>query len=226
MSLPDIALLTPLAQELGVSVGELLDGEKEKIGRDDVVNTLDYADKAMKNKVRSFRNIAAAAFSMVLLLGIVVCGICDLAVSGRFTWSLFPVSSSFFAWAVFFPIIKLGGKGTAVSLATITVLILPYLAILDILTEGDVIAVGAPSAIIGIVYLWCVFVMFKVMKGRKLLASAALILVIPVCLLINLIVAQMFAQPLVDVWDWLAFGVIAVGAVVFFVIDIKRKGKT
>lgn len=226
LSLPDIALLTPLAQELGISVGELLDGEKEKSGRNDVENTLDYADKAMKNKVRSFHSIAAAVFSAGLLLGIIVCGICDLAVSSGFTWSLFPVSAAGFAWAVLFPVIKLGVKGVVVSLGAITVLIVPFLAALDMLTGSDIIAVGLPMAIIGIIYLWCVFAVFKAMKIRKLLAAAvALLLVIPVCLLINLIVAQMFIQPFIDMWDWLAFAVIAVGAAVLFVVDFKRKGK-
>lgn len=116
LSLPDIALLTPLAQELEVSVGELLDGEKAKSDRNDMANTLDYADKAMKNKVRSFYSVAAAVFSGALLVGIIVCVICDLAVSGGFTWSLFPVSSAVFAWAVFFPVIKAGFKRVVVSL--------------------------------------------------------------------------------------------------------------
>ena len=226
LSLPDIALLAPLAQELGVSVGELLDGEREKIGRDDVENTLDYADKTIKNKVRSFRSAAAAVFSVGLLLGIIVCGICDVAVSNGFTFSLFTLSSAVFTWAVFFPVIKVGVKGAAVSLGAVTVLILPFLAVLDMLTGGGVMDAGVPVAVIGVIYLWCIFAVFKIMKGRKLLAAAvSLLLVIPVCLVINLIIARMFAQPFVDVWDWLAFGVIAAGAAVFFVVDLKRKGK-
>ena len=226
LSLPDISLLAPLAQELGVSVGELLDGEKEKSDRNDVANTLDYADKAIKNKVRSFRSVAAVVFSAALLIGIIVCGICDLAISGGLTWTMFVISSAVFMWAVFFPVIKLGKKGIVILLAAVTVLIVPFLAVLDMLTGGGVMAVGVPVAIIGIVYLWCVFVMFRVMKSRRLLAaSGALLLVIPVCLLINLIVAQMFAQPFVDIWDWLAFGVIAVGAAVFWIVDLKKKGK-
>ena len=226
LSLPDIALLTPLAQELGVSVGELLAGEKEKTDRNDVANTLDYADKAVKNKVRSFRSAAAAVFSAGLLLSIIVCGICDLAVSKGFTFSLYVLSSAVFAWSVFFPVIKLGIKGTAVSLAAVTVLIVPFLAVLDMLTGVGVTDVGVPVAAIGAVYLWCVFAVFKIMKGRKLLAAAvALLLVIPVCLVINLIIAHMFAQPFVDLWDWLAFGVIAVVAAVFLVVEMKRKGK-
>ena len=226
LSLPDIALLTPLAQELGVSVGELLEGEKEKRDRDDVTNTLEYADKAMKNKVRSFRSIAAAVFSVGLLTGIIGCCICDIAISGGFSWSLFPVSASVFAWMIFFPVIMLGAKGIVVSLGAATVFTVPFLAVLDILTGSEVMAVGVPMAIIGIVYIWCVFAVFKMMRSRKLLAAAvALLLVIPVCLLINLIVAQMFEQPFVDMWDWLAFGVIAMGAAALFAVDLKRKGK-
>ena len=225
LSLPDIALLTPLAQELSVSVGELLEGEKEKSDRDDVANTLDYADKAMKNKLRVIRSIAAAVFTAGLLIGIVICVGCDLAISGEFSWSLLPVSACVFAWAVFFPVILLGVKGIVVSLGAVTVFIVPFLAVLDMLTGGSVLAAGIPAAVIGVIYLWCVFVVFKVLKRKLLAAAAALLLAIPVCLLVNLIVAQMFAQPFVDMWDWLAFGVIAVGAAVLFAVDLKRKGR-
>ena len=209
-----------------MSVGELLDGEKEKSDRNDVANMLDYADKAMKNKVRSFRGIAAAVFSVGLLIGIIVCGICDLAVSGGFTWSLFPVNACVFAWAVFFPVIKLGVKGVVVSLGAATVFTVPFLAVLDVLIGGGVMAVGVPAAVIGVVYLWCVFAVFRVMKGRKLSAAAvSLLLAIPVCLLINFIIAQMFAQPFIDMWDVLAFVVIAAAAGVLFAVDFKRRGK-
>ena len=226
LSLPDIALLTPLAQELGISVGELLDGEKEKSDRNDVANTLDYADKAMKNKVRSFRSIAAAVFSVGLLLDIIVCAICDMAVSNGFTFSLFTFSSSVFAWAVLFPVIKLEAKGVAVSLGAVTVLIVPFLAVLDMLTGGGIMNVGVPAAVISVIYLWCAFALFKIMKSRKLMAAAiALLLLIPVSLVINLIIAQMLAQPFLDMWDWLAFGIIAVGAAVFFAVDLKRRRK-
>ena len=225
LSLPDIALLTPLAQELGVSVGELLEGEKEKSDRDDVANTLDYADKALKNKVRSFRSIAATVFSAGLVIAIIGCCICDIAICGGLSWSWFPVSACVFAWAVFFPVIMLGSKGAALSLGTATVFTVPFLVVLDILIGGGVTAVGVPVAIIGIAYMWCVFAVFKLMKNRRMLAAAAaLLMAIPVCLLINLIVAQMFAQPFVDAWDWLAFGVIAVAAAVFFIIDLKGNG--
>lgn len=226
LSLPDIALLTPLAQELGVSVGELLDGERAKSGRDDVANTLEYADKAMKNKVRSFRGIAAAVFSVGLLLGIIVCAICDMAVSNGFTFSLFTFSSAVFAWTVFFPVIKLEVKGVVVSLVAVTVLIVPFLSVLDMLTGGGVMEVGVPAAVISVIYLWCVFAVFKLIKGRRLLAAAvALLMAIPVCLVINFVIAQTLAQPFIDMWDLLAFGVIAVGAAVLFAVDFKRKGK-
>lgn len=172
----------------------------------------------------SFRSTASAIFSAGLLLSIIICGICDLAVSNGFEWSMFTFSSAVFAWAVFFPVIKPGIKGTALSLAAVTVLILPFLAVLDMLTGGSVIAVGVPVAVIGVVYLWCVFAAFKALKRGKLFSAAvSLLLAIPVCLGIDLIIANMFDQPFVDVWDWLAFAVIVMTAVIMFVFDTKRQ---
>ncbi len=44
--------------------------------------------------------IIAILFSVTFLVGIIVCLICNMAISGSLTWSLIPVSSIVFLWII------------------------------------------------------------------------------------------------------------------------------
>ncbi len=223
LSYPDISLLPSIADIFGVTTGELLNGQKSDANADSVKttdNALRYADKVTENKVKSIHNILAIIFSLLLLTGITVCAICDLAVSGNFTWSLFPVSSIVFAWLVLFPIIKLGRKGFCCAMIALSVIIVPFLYILDCLIEnsGLILSIGIRMAVIFVAFLWVIFALFKILKFRKLIASAiSLLLAIPVCLLINSSLHQFIHQPLVDVWNILTFSIIIIAASVLLI---------
>lgn len=49
-----------------------------------VDNTLSYAENSVKYKLVSIQNILAIIFSILLLLAIIVCTICDITVAGKF----------------------------------------------------------------------------------------------------------------------------------------------
>ena len=92
-----------------------------------VDHALGYAEKTANRRATSFRNILAIAFSLLLLVGMVVCLICDIAISGKFTWSLYPISSILFAWVVMVPFVKCGRKGLLGSLVALSIFIIPFL---------------------------------------------------------------------------------------------------
>ena len=96
LSCPDITLLTSVADILGVTTSELLNGQRSETLSKDIEETVDnalvYAEKSVKRKMVSFQNILTISFSMFLLTGVIVCSICDVAISGTFTWSLYPIS--------------------------------------------------------------------------------------------------------------------------------------
>ncbi len=259
LSCPDISLLSSIADILGVTTGELLDGKKSNDNFDNVEidanneeksidnidykeenvnniekninNALQYAEKNTKNRLQSLQNIFAITFSITLLLGIMVCGIVDMAITGTFTWSLFPISSIIFAWLVFFPVIKFRRKGTLISFVMLSIFIIPFLYVLNsiIKTNNMILPVGIRMAIIGVVFLWCIFAIFKILKTRKLLATAiSLLTVIPLQFAINFILSRMISEPIIDIWDILNFSIVAILAVVFFVLDsctLKNKVK-
>ncbi|WP_312941687.1 helix-turn-helix domain-containing protein [Oscillibacter sp.] len=224
LSCPDISLLPSIADILGVTTGELLNGKKSNADTEDVEiiidNALQYADKAVKNKAKSIQSICATAFSLLLLAGIVVCAICNMAISGNFTWSLFPISSIVFAWLVFFPVIKFGEKGICGTMIALSVLIVPFLYVLDHLIEISdlILPIGIRMAIISMVFLWIVFALFKILKSRKRIASAiTLLLAIPMSFLINVSLSKIISEPLLDVWDIFAFCIFATAAILLLV---------
>lgn len=226
LSCPDISLLSPLSDILGITTNELLNGERNGVGAANVdasiVNVLQYANKEVKSKTKSIQNICAIVFSILLLLGIIVCAICDVAIFGDFTWSLIPISSIIFTWLSFFPVIKYGGKGIVGSLIALSILLVPFLYVLNNLIKINdmILPIGIRMSVISIVYLWAVFALFKILKSRTLIASAiSLLLVIPMCFLINFTLSRIINEPLLDIWDILTFSIIAVAAVVLFIIN-------
>lgn len=111
-SMPDSSIMLELCEILGITVNELLSGEKvemENVEKKADENLIALKRKDENNMTRNV--LIAVLFSMMLFVGIMVCLICDLAISGHVTWSLIPVSSIVFSWLILFPGILLGKRG-------------------------------------------------------------------------------------------------------------------
>lgn len=226
-SMPDSSIMLELCEILGITVNELLSGEK--------INREDYDKKAEENLIALKRKdennikknvIIAIIFSLPLFVGMTACIICDIALSGNLTWSLIPVSSILFAWIVFFPTTILGKKGIPGSLISLSVFLIPYLYILNILVKVRfVFSIGAVMSIIFIVYLWLVFALFHRLRHRKSAAAGtAVLLAIPFTVLINLILVRFISGPVIDVWDIFSTFVLLIIAFAFFISDyVKNK---
>ena len=167
LSCPDITLLTSLADILGVTTGELLNGQRSPSAPSEEVektidNALVYAQRTASAKMVSLQTIWTVSFSVSLLLGAIVCAICDIAISGTFTWSLYPITAILFAWLVFVPLVKYGGKGLPGSLAILSVLIIPFLYVISrIVGDHLVLTIGIRMSLYSIAYLWCVYLIFR-----------------------------------------------------------------
>ena len=116
-SMPDSSIMLELSQILGITVNELLSGEEihmenYEIKADENLLALKQRDENNLNK----NVVICFIYSLTLMVGIVVCVICDIALSGGLTWSLIPLSSIIFAWVISFPVIILGKRGIAGSL--------------------------------------------------------------------------------------------------------------
>jgi len=205
-------------------IGNTAIDNKIKAERQDVIT---HQAKALRMKY--IQNIGAATLAVFLLLGMLICAIVDIAISGTLSWSLIPISACVLVGLVFIPVIKYGALGITVSLIMLSVLIVPFLFILSLFVDSNelLLPIGIRMSIVSIICLWSVFAIFKIMKARKLIAAAiSLLLTIPVSLIINFILSGFIDQPLLDIWDVLTFSIIIVLAFILFGIDYtlqKRK---
>jgi transcriptional regulator with XRE-family HTH domain len=226
-SMPDSSIMLELCEILGITVNELLSGEE--------IDMESFEEKADENLIALKRKdennmtknvIISMIFSATLLVGIMVCLICDIAISGRLTWSLISTSSIVFAWVISFPSIILGKKGIIVSLISLTVFIVPYLYLLSsFVNTKEVFTIGASMAAASMVFLWIVAAVFYRMgKARKLAAlGTAFLLAVPFTILINVILSKTIGEPIVDVWDMLSIFILLVMAFVFFIFDYAKR---
>ena len=131
-SMPDSSIMLELCEILGITVNDLLSGEK--------ISMESYEKKADENLIALKRKdennmtknaVISLLFSATLLIGIMVCLICNIAISGNLTWSLIPISSIVFVWVVSFPSIILGKKGMLISLISLSAFVIPYLFLLS-----------------------------------------------------------------------------------------------
>lgn len=128
MGFPDISILSPLAEALGVTANELLKGERSVASplevNEVVETTLKYANKVTYNKKESVKFIAKVVITVICLLGIFISMICDMAISGAFTWSLYPITAISFAWLIIFPLLQFDKNKICLSLVSLSVFIM------------------------------------------------------------------------------------------------------
>lgn len=238
LSSPDISLLLSISNILGVTTTELLNGErtsvKENINVETVVaNALEYGEKTAKRKINLTKSVWSAVFTILLLIGISVVSIVNVAISGTFTWSLIPISAIIFTWLVFFPSIKFGMNGIIGSLIAFSLFIAPFLFVLDYTIKRitgnnqPVFEMGIRIAPLSIVFIWVAFFLLKKLKTRKLFAIALLVLIAsPISFLTNIMIAGIINQPLFSGQIIINALTLVLASIILFIIELVIRKKS
>lgn len=178
-SCPDIALLIPLAEVLGLEVTELLQGRRHQSSPDPeeiALRTLTYSQEAGRHRQKNLRLWLFGLLSALFLLSAIVCWIVDAAMNHNLTWSLIVCCSLVLAWAVLLPLLTLERRRVLWSLAALSAAILPYLYILgDLLENPWVFRFGLPIAPASMLYLLGVCAMARLYRRRKWRAAAEIL---------------------------------------------------
>ncbi len=184
-------------------------------------------DITVPNKGRWVRRMIGVCLTLFFCTAILVCVICDLAITKRFSWSLYPISSIVFVWLVLMPAVIWQRKGIVLSLISCSILILPFLYVLEQLVGNTdmILKIGLKVCSIAIPYLWIVFILFHFMNGKLMAAAVSFLIAIPVFLLINYRVNVFLNQPPLDVWDLITLVPMVLMTVVFFCIAWMHRGK-
>lgn len=177
ISSPDISLLIPLAKALGVSTGELLNGERNEAALEEKTETMvneavKYSHKSVSRQIQRLRELLFVGMSISFLLGALVCLICDYAVFGRLSWSLIVLVSLLAAWGVLAPLFKAETYRIQKSLLILSVLIFPYLAVLSVLLKVPLLrTMGMCIAAAGLLGIWGTYlVITRMWSSRKYFA--------------------------------------------------------
>ena len=224
--MPDSSIMLELCNILDVTVNELLSGERIEMNN--------YEEKVNENLIELKRKdennmnkntLISTIYTIAMGIGILVCCICDIAISGTLTWSLIVLSSVLVTWIASFPVILLGKRGVLVVMIAISIIIVPFMYILSILIKvNEVFSIGAVMSIISLVFLWIIYITYHRLKGRKLLATGiTLLLAIPFTILINSTLSKMIGGPVIDIWDILSVFILFILAVAFIIGDYARK---
>ena len=168
---PEITIIPELAKALGITVNELLSGEKgiaEGIELKEeavVANTISYIERLKKIKASNI----FVVISIVFLLGAFVCLLCNYAISGAFDWSLYPTGSIVMVWFVILPIFFMKKHRIIMSMVIITVAIIPYLFLIEYLcpVKGWVIAMAIPITGISVIVAFSGIALFLYTKINR-----------------------------------------------------------
>lgn len=193
---PDISILRPLADILGTTVDELLVGQEAKdtsaTSGDAMVKALDYADKLVASRENKLGKMISAILAGCLILAICASVIVNVAVSHELTWSLLVIDGCILAAALLLPLLLVRERGLVYSLGFLTVLILPFLGVIEytisgsLSSEGWLRRLGMPIALTWLVILWFMYILYK--KSHMdiwLYCSIGLLLCVPGQLITN-----------------------------------------
>lgn len=187
---PEITTMPILAEILGVSANEIMLGKHTEVSEaqsdakdlpapDAVVsNTVEYMEHLQGQRVSRIKNAAFIILSVALLAGMLVCGICNYAISVKFDWSLYVFGSAVLAWLTAAPLLKFGKYRWIISLAFLSITIIPFLLLVEYLcpVKNWVLPFALPITLISLVILW-IFILLKTFIKMRVTVLIALALI-------------------------------------------------
>ncbi len=236
---PDISMLNPLADALGTSINELLDGESATNSSDtntkNIDNVLDYAYKIIKNKNYKLEKLIAAIFTVCLCIAILTCVIVNIAVDLSLTWSILVIAGCIMGGCLLIPPVLWKKRGIYISLFLLTILIIPFLAVIEyevaILSgyNGWLWNLAFPISITWLIFLWLMVLAKKLKINIWFYMCIGALLCVPCDLFTNYTVDHFLythtplSQQVSNISTAICFVVVSV---IFFVIGLMRNNKS
>jgi len=233
MGYPDISILTSISNILGVTTNELLSGEKSKdeimISEEEenkISNTLNYAEKIVKQKKYKFSNILILCITASFLLATFICCLCDYIINKNMSWSIIVLGSLFFSWCVIISFIYSEKNKFIRSLTCLSILLLPLLFLIEGFTTQKhwFFPIGMPVSIISLIYIWGFSCLFYLTKINRWYISSMVIGLAPILTIaINYIVNSALRNPGGDNGEALSSICSIIVAIIIFIIGFVRR---
>lgn len=180
---PEITTIPLLAQLLGVTANELMQGERTDFsnerGGERETSGAEAAGRLEGRKAARAKDRAFLFLSAALIVGSFVCVLCNYALFLRFDWSLYVLGGAALVWLVAAPLLKLGKYRVLLSLAGLSVGTAPYLFLIEYLSPGGgwALPFALPIAALSLISLW-VFALTLTFVKMKAAGGVALALLL------------------------------------------------
>jgi len=187
---PEITLLPLIADVLGITASELLNGERYDEGSEPpaenevlVSDIIEFADKVSKFNTSG---TIITLISMIFILAGFICLLCNFVINRTFNWSLYPVGAMLMVWLTVAPWFLLTKHRAVLSFAAFTISLIPYLFLIERLSaaKGWVVPFALPILGITLPGLLIVILLFSYTKINRISLSAFAVLIFGV--LVNL----------------------------------------
>ena len=184
---PDLSFIAQLCDIFGVSADYLIRENVTEKGK----------TPAPKKTFRpaKFKRMLLVTISIASLIAIFTCLICDFFTSDSLSWSIIATISIAAAWFLLLPCLTSTNKAIIKTLLILS--IAPFIILASIALvykKVIVITLGAIISLIGIAFIWLVYVIFRKYHAKPWMALGySVLLIIPVSIAINYIV-QLFAD--------------------------------
>lgn len=195
---PDISMLRPLAEILGTSVNELLEGEASQIEPEtemDYNRALNYADQLINFKEKNLGKFLSAVTAIILFIAILTSVIVNIAVNKCLSWSILVIAGCVMGGCLFIPPLLWRKRGVFISLIFLTILIMPFLEVIEYESThlsgygGWLWKLGFPISVTWLLILWImVFLIRKTRLNIWFYACIAGILSVPGDLYTNYVI--------------------------------------
>lgn len=155
---PEITILPRLADALGVTTSELLQGEHtqeamqtQSVAAEPIVRSaVEYAQQTRTQKSKNAKIAAFYLFSLALLLAAGICALCNYVSRHTLDWSLYVMGAEAVAWLTVTPLLRLKKHRCMVSLAALTLSSIPFLLLVQALCPSPEMIVPFVFPIVGI----------------------------------------------------------------------------
>lgn len=230
-TLPQTNYIKELADLYGVSVNEILRGEKyspEEPAPSELEvtkNILDYANKNASEQFKHTRREWLIAITGVLAFVSLAFLLIDFISANSITWSGIASVSMLFAWGIILPLFFRLTTPVMSSLIAFSILIIPYLFLLNMVIQVNniLVNVAIPITALALLYLWAIYFVYQQLHLAlfHFLAVCAFGLV-PVVILVNLVISREFNVPLFTIWNIIGL-IILIGVGVGLIYLVRKR---
>ena len=156
---------------------EFTDGTENKEETETLINeALKYSRKSSDQRVKRLWDILFVGMSASFFLAAIVCLICNFAVSRELSWSRIVLASLIAAWGILTPLFRAQKKRICKSLLALSLMIFPYLAVLNVLLQVPLLrTMGMCIAIAALLGIWGLYGILTHVWSRKKYFALSLI---------------------------------------------------